>query len=180
MKGVKKGSKKVYDTAKEENIRRKERAEVRRAERRLEKNASGVSMDVKLSKDAVHKEDMTELSGVLETAREELYLSSEMAEIPMPKTEEKVLVAEKKEAEAEIRQEIPVKIAAPVTVEETAMPEPVMELEKPVQKRKKKAEASEEEMAVPQIIETASPVKKYQFPPLQLLALPKNHELSSE
>ena len=173
VKGVKKGSKKVYDTAKEENIRRKERAEVRRAERRLEKNASGVSMDVKLSKDAVHKEDMTELSGMLETAREELYLSSEMAEIPMPKTEEKVLLAAKKEAEAEIHQEIPVKIAAPVTMEETAMPEPVMELEKPVQKRKKKVEASEEEMAVPQIIETASPVKKYQFPPLQLLALPK-------
>ena len=84
VKGVKKGSKKVYDTAKEENLKRKERAEERR-EKRLERKASGVSMDVKLTQDAVHKENMTELTDISETVREELYLSPEMAEIPVRK-----------------------------------------------------------------------------------------------
>ncbi len=154
VKGVKKGSKKVYDTAKEENIRRKERAEERRAEKRLEKKASGVSMDVKLAKDAVHKENMTELKEVVETAREEIFLSSEMAEIP-------VKIAEP------VMPEIPVQ---PVMEEE---PIPVMEEEKPVTRRRKKAEPAEE-IVIPEVsTETTAQLKQYQFPPLRLLTAPK-------
>ena len=159
VKSVKKGGRKVYDTAKEENIRRKERVEerrVERAERRLEKNASGVTMDLKLPKDAVHKENMTELLEPKETVREEVFLSPEMVEIPK-----------------EVPREINVNISSPsIETEEIPMAE-----EKPAPaRRKKKAEETEpaEEMVVPEIIENAAPAKQYQFPPLRLLTPPKN------
>ena len=158
VKSVKKGGRKVYDTAKEENIRRKERVEERRierSERRLEKNASGVSMDLKLPKDAVHKEDMTELVEIPETVREELYLSPEMVEIPQ-----------------EIPKEIPVKIVAPPVVTEEEVPEPVME--KPVVPKRKKKTEEAEEIVMPEITESTVPAKQYQFPPLRLLNPPKN------
>ena len=153
VKGVKKGSKKVYDTAKEENIKRKERAEERR-EKRLERKASGVSMDVKLTQDAVHKEDMTELTQLQETAREEIFLSPEMAEIPVKITPEPVTVEE------------PV-----VSAEEE--PLPVMEIEKPVSRRKKKEAAPVEEVVLPENPEPSVPAKQYQVPPLRLLTPPK-------
>ena len=146
VKSVKKGSKKVYDTAKEENIKRKERAEERR-EKRLEKKASGVSMDVKLTQDAVHKENMTELTEVKETVREEIFLSPEMAEIPVKIAAEPVITAEEE-------------------------PLPVMEIEKPVSRRKKK-EAPVEEISIPEVSETIVQTKQYQFPPLRLLTPPK-------
>ena len=152
VKGVKKGSKKVYDTAKEENIRRKERAEERR-EKRLERKASGVSMDVKLTQDAVHKEEMTELTGIKETAREEIFLSSEMAEIPVKQPEPVVTIPEPV-----------VRIAEPV-IEEAVVEEeplPVMQEEKPA-----------EEVVIPEVTEPAAPVKEHQFPPLRLLTPPK-------
>ena len=167
VKSVKKGSQKVYDTAKEENTRRKERAEERRVQKRLEMDASGVSMNVKLPKDAVHKEDMTELVEVQETSREEIFLSPEMTEIPVQKPKSKVKASVQEEM-----QEIPVKIAGEEIVEETAEePIPVMQEEKPVTRRRKKSEPAEE-VVVPEISE-AAPVKKYQFPPLRLLTPPK-------
>lgn len=62
VKGVKKGSRKVYDSAKEETMRRKERVEEKRAEKRREKKISGVNMDVKLPEKEAHMQiDMTEL-----------------------------------------------------------------------------------------------------------------------
>lgn len=149
VKSVKKGSQKVYDTAKEENIRRKERAEERRVQKRLEMDASGVSMNVKLPKDAVHKEDMTEIQDIKETAREEIFLSPEMTEIP-------VKIAGEAVAEA-------------VTEEE---PVPVIKEEKPAGRRRKKVETAEEVM-IPEINEAAVPAKQYQFPPLRLLSAPK-------
>ena len=164
VKGVKKGGRKVYDTAKEENNRRKERAEERRTERverRIEKNGSGVSMDVKLPKGKKRKEDMTEIVEVQETAREEIYLSPEMAEIP-----------------TEVPKEIPVKIAvAPVlesetlAIEEEVLPEPMVE--KPAAPKRKKKEEPAEEIAIPEITETNVSGKQYQFPPLRLLTPPK-------
>ena len=162
VKGVKKGSKKVYDTAKEENIRRKERAEERR-EKRLERKVSGVSMDVKLTQDAVHKEEMTELTGIKETAREEIFLSSEMAEIPVKQPEPVVTISEPV-----------VRIAEPV-IEEAVIEEeplPVMQEDKPAPKRRKKAEPAEE-VVIPEVTEPAAPAKEYQFPPLRLLTPPK-------
>jgi S-DNA-T family DNA segregation ATPase FtsK/SpoIIIE len=130
VKGVKKGSKKVYDTAKEESVKRKERVEERR-EKRLEKKASGVNMDVKLTPEAVHRENMTELTEISETAREELFLSPQMAEIPvhMPVKEE--------------ISEIPVRIAEEPVMSTEAEPVSVMEVEKPVSRRRKKAEPAE-------------------------------------
>ncbi len=93
VKGVKKGSRKVYDTAKEENVRRKERA-VERREKRLEKKVSGVSMDVKLTTDAVHKENMTELIERKEASKEEIFLAPEMTEIPVRIAPEPVIEEE--------------------------------------------------------------------------------------
>lgn len=163
VKGVKKGGRKVYDTAKEENNRRKERAEERRTEReerRIERSGAGVSMDVKLPKGKKRKEDMTEIVEVQETAREEIYLSPEMAEIP-----------------TEVPKEIPVKIAvAPVlepetpAVEEEAQLEPAPE--KPAAPKRKKKGDPAEEIEIPEISETV-PGKQYQFPPLRLLTPPK-------
>lgn len=53
--GVKKGGKKVYDTAKEDAVRRKERAEERREElkkkeKRMDRKVTGVSMNTKIEK----------------------------------------------------------------------------------------------------------------------------------
>ena len=158
VKEVKKGGQKVYDTAKEENVRRKERVEERRAQKRLEKDASGVSMDVKLPKKAVHKENMTELSAEEKKAKEEIFLSPEMAEIPVRK-EKKV-------------KEIPVTIAPePVISQEEPEEPPVVTAEHTVSKRKKKAEPAAE-IVVPEVKETVVK-KKYQFPPMRLLAAPK-------
>ena len=168
VKGVKKSSKKVYDTAKEENIKRKERAEVRR-EKRLERKASGVSMDVKLTQDAVHKENMTELTDISETAREELYLSPEMAEIPVRRPVAKAAAAIEPE---KIMAEPVIKVAEPVIAEPVEQPIPVVEIEKTVTKRKKKEETAEE-IVVPEVTDTTAPQKQYQFPPLRLLAPPK-------
>lgn len=160
VKSVKRGGQKVYDTAKEENIRRKERAEERRVQKRLEMDASGVSMNVKLPKDAVHKkEDMTELKEKKETVREEIFLSSEMAEIPVKISGE--IVVEEPVTE-------PPAAGEPVAEE----PVPVMMKEKSVTRRKKKTEPAEE-IQIPQIQETAMPAKQYQFPPLRLLTAPK-------
>ena len=169
VKGVKKSGQKVYDTAKEENIRRKERAEEKRAKRRIEKDASGVSMNVEMKKDAVHKkEEMTELTEVKETSREEIFLSPEMTEVSSNRGKK-----EKVEEETVVR-EIPVKIAG-----EEIRPEPVtedpfpgMQEEKPASRRKKNAEAAQE-VVVPEITETTVPAKQYQFPPLRLLIPPK-------
>lgn len=155
VKGVKKGGRKVYDTAKEENIRMKQRAEERR-EKRLERRASGVSMDVKLSKKQASKEEMTEIDPLNELEREEIYLSPKMTEIP-------------------IQAEIPVSIAPePVMKEIPPIEEPKVNEVKPVEKRKKKEEKVEaEEMQIPQIQEMAAGAKQYQFPPLRLLKAPK-------
>lgn len=149
VKSVKKGSRKVYDTAKEESVRRKERAQERRAEKRLEKLASGVSMDVKIGKDAVHKEDMTELTQFEESVREEILLSPEMTEIPVKKTSKLQKRAEEQLQEPEIRE----------IISEEILPEPVTE-------RVEKAEKEEIEI-------TDLPSRQYQFPPLRLLTPPK-------
>ena len=167
VKGVKKGSRKVYDTAKEENIRRKERAEERR-EKRLERKASGVSMDVKLSQDDVHKENMTEITRFPETSREEIFLSPEMAEIPIQ--------GPAKEEVSEIPVRIvkdPVMETEPEEIKTVQEPVPVMQEEKTAARRKKKEEPAEEEV-VPQVTEPAAAARQYQFPPLRLLTPPKS------
>ena len=172
VKSVKKGSQKVYDTAKEENIKRKERAEEKRAQKRVEMDASGVSMNVKLKKDAVHKENMTELLEEKESVKEEIFLSPEMTEIPLSS---KKKVKEEKETAAPLKvQEIPVTIAGEVVAEDfpAEEPVPVMQEEKPAAKRKKKTEPAEE-VVIPEITESAAPARAYQFPPLRLLTAPK-------
>lgn len=150
VKGVKKGGKKVYDTAKEENIRRKERSEVRK-EKRFEKKVSGVNLDVKLPKDAVHKEDMTELTEQKEAKSEEVCLSPEMSEIPV-KIASEVLPKE------------------PVLEEE---PETNLNAEEKRKPRRKKTAEKMESEELPKIQEVMPVSENYQFPPLSLLAAPK-------
>ena len=158
VKEVKKGGQKVYDTAKEENIRRKERVEERRIQKRLERDASGISMDVKLPKKAVHKEDMTEVIESENDFREDIFLSPEMAEIPVHKEKHK--------------KEIPVTIASETVIPKEEPDEiPLMTEQKAVGKRMKKQEPAEE-VQIPEIKE-AVPSKQYQFPPLRLLEAPK-------
>ena len=159
VKGVKKGSKKVYDTAKVESVKHKERVEERR-EKRLEKRASGVNLDVKLTPDAVHRENMTELTEISETAREELFLNPQMAEIPvhLPVQEE--------------ISEIPIRMAEEPVLDTEPEPIPVKEDEKPVSRRRKKAEPVEE-IQIPEVKEPVAETKQHQFPPLRLLTPPK-------
>lgn len=163
VKEVKKGGQKVYDTAREENIRRKERAEERRVQKRLEKDASGVTMDVKLPKKAVHKGNMTELVEKESGVKEDVFLSPEMAEIPVHREKRK-----------DKTQEIPVTISG----EKTAMQSDGAEIpeaaeEKMSAKRRKKSESAEE-IEIPEV-KDAVPAKPYQFPPLRLLAAPKSN-----
>ena len=161
VKEVKKGGRKVYDTAKEENVKRKERA-VERKERRLERKVSGVDMDVKLEKDTSHKENMTELLEQKIAVKEEVFLSPEMAEIPV----------HNKKTTKQQKEEIPVRISAESDfVQEEAEEIPVVTEEKTITRRKKKTEPAEE-VVVPEISENI-PTKQYQFPPLRLLAPPK-------
>ncbi len=171
VKSVKKGSRKVYDTAKEENTRRKERAEERRQEKRLEKNASGISMNVKLSKDAVHKEDMTELTGLEETSREELFLNPEMAEIPVQHVKSNVVQTSVRKKEQETHEEVPEDIPLITDPEPVELSEETRE-EKTALKRKKTA-APTAEIEMPEIAEGEVSAKQYQFPPLRLLTPPK-------
>ena len=167
VKGVKKGGRKVYDTAKEENLRRKERA-VERRERRLENKVTGVDMAVKLESDTTPKENMTELVERKRVSKEEICLSPEMSEIPLHSKKSK----KREEAVPEIKQEIPVRIAPePEFVPEEPEEIPVVMEEKQPAKRKKKAEPAEK-IEVPEIPESAA-AKQYQFPPLRLLASPK-------
>lgn len=169
VKGVKKGGIKVYDSAKEENIRRKERAEERRARKRVEKKVSGVSMDVKLAQDAVHKENMTELTDVREVSREEIFLSPEMTEIPVHNEK----LNDKEAFAGEKKREISVKIASEsVSCAKDTEEIPVMQEEKPESKRRKKAEPAQE-IAIPEPLKESSSEKQYQFPPLRLLTPPK-------
>ena len=161
VKEVKKGGRKVYDTAKEENVKRKERA-VERKERRLERKVSGVDMDVKLEKDTSHKENMTELLEKKKTVKEEVFLSPEMAEIPV----------HNKKTTKQQKEEIPVRISAESDfLQEETEEIPVVTEEKTITRRKKKTEPAEE-VVVPEISENI-PTKQYQFPPLRLLAPPK-------
>lgn len=159
VKSVKKGSRKVYDTAREETVRRKERAEERRAEKRLEKHASGVSMNVKLEESAVHREEMTELTGSEETSREDIILSPKMTEIPVSKKKTKIKTPEiaqeelPEELPEEPLKEIPEAIQKDIPVK--VMEEPVLEKE---EETKDAAEGAS---------------KEYCFPPLRLLTPPK-------
>lgn len=59
---VKKGSRKVYDSAREETMRCKERVMEKKAQKRSEHKVSGVSMDVTIPKKELHRnENMTEI-----------------------------------------------------------------------------------------------------------------------
>lgn len=176
VKGVKNGGRKVYNNAKEENLKRKERAEEKKVQKRREKDASGVSMDVKLPKDAVHREEMTELTDVTEIVREDVFLSPEMTEIPVHGTKTKK--AKKPSVPAEV-QEIPVNVAAEPVVKIAGEEDadefeeviPVISEGKTESRRKKKAETAET-VEIPEISDSI-PSKKYQFPPLRLLTPPK-------
>ena len=170
VKGVKKGSRKVYDTAKEENIRMKERAQERK-ENRLEKKASGVSMDVKLHRESATKQNMTELDPYEETARESVYLSPKMAEIPI-QTEIPVTIASETVPPEPVYQEKTAPKEPLVSNTETVFEEPVVSEVKPAA-RKKKTEEPVQEVQVPEAAEAAMPGKEYQFPPLRLLKAPK-------
>lgn len=157
VKGVKKGSSKMYHTAKEESERRKVRGEERRAKKRYEKDASGISMNIKLSKDKKTSErEETQISGLEETAREEIILSPEMTEIPVKnslentETQEETVYADDLSEQAQLQDE------------------------KKAKKRRKKDTGSEE-IEMPEIAETQSQGKKYQAPPLRLLSAPKGN-----
>ncbi len=153
IKGVKKGSRKVYHTAKEENERMKVRTEEKRKKLRYEKDASGISMNIKLSNGQKHKEEMTEVSGLEEKEREKILLSPEMTEIPIRTAADAEVTLEKEDSEL------------PKTAEAAQ--------EKPAKKRRKKV--SDPEAAVmPEIIENNGQGTKYQFPPLRLLSAPKS------
>ncbi len=157
VKGVKKSSSKVYHTAKEESEQRKVRREERRAKKRYEKDASGIDMGIKFTKEKKHpKKEESEYSELEETAREELVLSPEMAEIPVKGSFESAELPEETEEQESFK-------------EQTEIPE-----EKKTRKSRKK-DAGSENIEMPEITETQNQGKKYQAPPLRLLTAPKNN-----
>ncbi|MGN0334147.1 MAG: DNA translocase FtsK 4TM domain-containing protein [Lachnospiraceae bacterium] len=105
LRGVQRSGTKVNEIAREESIRRKERAEEKkvRRENRLEKKVSGVNMDVKLERKTKAKSDMSELKDEIRETREEILLTPEMTEIPVhkekPKENPKKMTEEELEAE---------------------------------------------------------------------------------
>lgn len=148
--GVKKSSRKVYDVARTENEKRKERMAERREKKRTDRKVYGVDMGGGLVYKEQPKKELLDLLKLKKTP-----------EIIIPEIEPVELISPK-EPLAEFKEE-------PVAV---LSEEPIIESqEMPVAKGRKKTEPAEPiEIPVTPVTPT---VKEYQFPPLRLLAAPK-------
>ncbi len=153
--GVKKGSKKVYETAREDAARYREHAEQKKEERaklRVEKKVEGVAIDTKLVPPSVEASDnLSELKPVKETPR---FTGKAMEKLFTPQEQTD---PERQQPEPEPEPEL--------------QPEPVV-----VERVKKKPRQSETQIAqdvssIENEIHSCQevPAKKYVFPPASLL-----------
>ena len=179
IRGVKRGSQKVYESAKENNERYREYREYKntqKSKRRMDHKVSGVSIDTKIEKKS--EEPFSD-------EMEEIYAGQEL-ETPAVQTESRVALSSASNGVVEserdafsdltiagdfVREEpeslVHPKDASPVVPQ--AMPEREPEAEK---KKESLTEAQiEEEMAtvVREMVEQSQPVKEYVFPPISLL-----------
>lgn len=179
--GVKKGSKKVYDTAKEDAVRRREIKEQRREERekrRMDKKVEGVSVDTKvIPPDVKNSDNISELTAPLVEEKEEVFspqvrdklFSPEQAAMPL---ESAIEINPKMELEPEMGlEEI---IPEPVVVETVH--------KKPKQPKQEKAAIEENVAEIEQIQPTVAEktAQDYMFPPLSLLTKGENAQGDSQ
>lgn len=185
MKGMQKGGKVIYDSAKDDAIRRMDAAKERREERekerekeqarrRMEKKVSGVALDTKLpspDKKKYKSDDINEIT------------LSDIEDMPVVQEENKVALTAtngSQEMEQPVWQEPvihtlnePEPIAEPKT--ESNLPKepvhPVMEEEKPRKNKKQdKTEIEDEVAAVEEsIVKQENSGGRYVFPPVDLL-----------
>ena len=185
MKGMQKGGKVIYDSAKDDAIRRMDAAKERREERekerekeqarrRMEKKVSGVALDTKLpspDKKKAKSDDINEIT------------LSDIEDMPVVQEENKVALTAtngSQEMEQPVWQEPvihtlnePEPIAEPKA--ESNLPKepvhPVMEEEKPRKNKKQDKMEIEDEVAAVEksIVKQESSGGRYVFPPVDLL-----------
>lgn len=181
--GVKRGSKKVYDSAREDAIRRHEIKEQRREERqkrRMDRKVEGVSADTRvIPMDTVQSDNVIELTP---PPVEEKEVFSAAAREKLFAPEEAVIPAEEVIAANDFTLEEPKEV----------IPEPVV-VEK-IHKKPKRAKQTQEAIAenvaeikqeIGQEIEQLSPAakageKEYVFPPISLLTKGTNAQGDSK
>ena len=188
LKGMQKGGKKVYESAKENNERYREYREYKskeRKERRMDRKVSGVSSDTKIEKKTVEPEltdEMGELHGI------------EEADFPQIKGTQKVALSS---SDAVMSEVTPVQPESPipeltiagdftrdsavldpiVTPKEASAAMPDMTADAPgaAEPPKKKPALSEADIekeiadVVQEMVAQESPAREYVFPPVELL-----------
>ena len=169
LRGIKRGSRKAYEAAKEDAIRRRENAMNRKEEReqnrelkRREKQVSGVSFDTTLV------QGKAEMKEIIPPQEEELEPS--INSIPEMEIEEKLPLPFEEEISSVV-------INRSVAEEEVPEISQGMESEMPIQesedqmKKKEKVDVAAEVADVASVIEKEStkPKPSYQFPPMNLL-----------
>lgn len=174
--GVKKGSKRVYDTAKEDAVRRREIKEQRREERekrRMDKKVEGVSIDTRVvPPDVEHSDNISELTAP-------------------PIEEKEVFSAEVRDKLFSPEEAVPV-VEEVISVEpepEDVIPEPVVVEKvhkKPKQPKQDQASIEENVAEIEQEMEQIQrPVpeksgQEYVFPPVSLLTKGENSQGDSK
>ena len=167
--GVKKGSEKAYETAKEDVKRRREQAELRREQRqaqqpeikRKDKVVSGVSFDTTIAKKSPEVHEITPPSGTME---------------PM-KAEDRLFTTQEDSGQLVISRAQPLTEAEPIKVK-TPSPETETK-DRSVSKQRTQESRQQVEEATAGVEDEIKkrdekPKKAYQFPPLKLLQRGKN------
>ena len=175
--GVKKGSKKVYDTAREDAVRRREIKEQRREERekrRMDKKVEGVSVDTKVvPPDVKNSDNISELTAPPVEEKEEVFSPQVRDKLFSP--EEAVMPVENVmavEPEPEVISELEEVISEPVVVEKVH--------KKPKQPKQEKTTIEENVAEIEQEMEQMQPAvpektgQNYMFPPVSLLTKGEN------
>lgn len=192
VKGMSKGSRKVYETARTDMERRKEAAEIRKEqkrEQRLEHKVSGVAMDVTIPKNTeaglleVQAPDEQETEFIPEEAKVPSRPAMEKVfSFPIHKPEPKKLIEPEEEPE---NMTADVRPSATGGLEEIGFSEEDL-LKNALTKRELEAEKAREREQETIAVKEAqketeeaaramdeSSVQEYQYPPLSLLNLPK-------
>ena len=187
VRGMSRGSKKVYDTARQDMERRKEAAEVRR-EQRLELKEQRKAVDIRIPKRT--EKGLIELEQEPEEQLEDRFPESvptpEKAVVPEPEEMNRIALfpvhkpeakhveepEEERFEEDEDEEELPVHTRT-ADLEEISFNEDDL-LKNALTKRElEEVKPAVQEPAKPVIIQDESPVKEYEYPPLTLLNKPK-------
>jgi len=197
--GIKKGSRKVYENAREDAERRRELSELRRIQReekavisekteqdtipkkrRMDNKVTGVAMDTKLTQPTPEAVDMEEMFSNIRISGIDM---EEKTSLPEPETERrKHLITPKSEVKTEKKEAVaiqpkPVIPKAEVSAEDRV---PVRDSEETVSQQKsvtvhKKEKLTEGDLDISKDMELAAkPVKPYKMPPLNLLKRGEN------